>query len=236
MNIFDIVIIALMVLVVVLSAKKGFVASCLDTFSLAISAFSSYVLCPIVSQEVYNKFIRDLVKTEFRQALDEMSANLSIQEKISGMLNSLPETAIKLAESMGVDVNGASTALVSSVATSEEAFIDMVVDTFAYNIIITLTEIIVFIALFIAISILVRLISSFFSHNLEKVPVVGKVDTLLGLVLGVVKAVVLLFAASVVLYIVAQTADPGSPMENLEASKIYMFMNEYNPIIEVLKG
>ncbi len=236
MNIFDIVILAVMVLVVVLSAKKGFVASCLDTFSLAISAFASYVLCPIVSEEIYNKLIRDLVKTEFKQALDEMSANLSIQEKISGMLNSLPETAIKLAESMGVDVNGASASLISSVATSEEAFIDMVVDTFAYNIIITLTEIIVFIALFIIITILVRLISSFFSHNLEKIPFVGKIDTLLGAVLGVVKAVVLLFAGSVVLYIVAQTADPGSPLENLEASKIYMFMNEYNPIIGVLKG
>ncbi len=236
MNIFDIVILAVMVLVVVLSAKKGFVASCLDTFSLAISSFASYVLCPIVSEEVYNKLIRDLVKTEFKQALDEMSANLSIQEKISGMLNSLPETAVKLAESMGVDVNGASAALVSSVATNEEAFIDMVVDTFAYNIIITLTEIIVFIALFIIITILVRLISSFFSHNLEKIPFVGKIDTLLGAVLGVVKAVVLLFAGSVVLYIVAQTAEPGSMLENLEASKIYMFMNEYNPIIGVLKG
>ena len=71
---------------------------------------------------------------------------------------------------------------------------------------------------------------------MEKIPLVGQLDTVLGLALGVVKAVVLLFAASVVLYIIAQTTDPGSPLESLETSKIYMFMNEYNPIIGVLKG
>jgi uncharacterized membrane protein required for colicin V production len=236
MNIFDIVIVVLMAVVVILSAKKGFVASCLDTFSMAISAFSSYVLCPTVSNKLYDMFIRDLVKTEFSQALDDMSSTLSVQEKVSGMLLSLPETAVKLAQSMGVDVNNLSASIVSSVGSSEEAFIDMVVDTFAYKIMITLTEIVVFIALFILITILVRFVSSFFSHNLEKIPVIGQFDTVLGLAFGVVKAVVLLFAASVVLYIVAQTADPGSPLESLEASKIYMFMNEYNPIIGVLKG
>ena len=235
MNIFDIAIIAVAVLIIVLSAKKGFVATCLDSFSMVISAFVSYKLCPTVANSMYDMFIKDLVKTEFRQALDEMSGSLSVREKVAGMIDALPETAVKLAQSMGIDVNNMSSILVSGSA-SNETLIDTIADTLAYDILITLTEIIVFIALFIIATLLVRFISTFFSHNLEKLPFVGKLDSLLGGALGVVKALVIVFAGSVVLYIVAQTADAGSPLESIKSSQIYMFMVEYNPIIDILNG
>lgn len=236
MNIFDIVIIALVVLIIVMSAKKGFVSTCLDTFSMAISAFASYKLCKGAADYLYELFIKDLVKTEFRQALDDMSASLSVKEKVVGMIEALPETAVKLASSMGIDVNNFTSTLVSTIAKDEEALIENVANTLAYDIMITLTEIVVFIALFIIFTLLVRFVSTFFSNNLEKLPVVGKVDTLLGGVLGLIKAVVIVFAGSVILYIIAQTAEPGSPLEMIEGSQIYMFMNENNPIIEILKG
>lgn len=236
MNIFDIVIIALVVLIVVLSAKKGFVSTCLDTFSMVISAFASYKLCKGAADYLYELFIKDLVKTEFRQALDDMSASLSVKEKVVGMIEALPETAVKLASSMGIDVNNFTSSLVSTIAKDEEALIENVANTLAYDIMITLTEIVVFVALFIIFTLLIRFVSTFFSNNLEKLPVVGKVDTLLGSVLGLIKAVVIVFAGSVVLYIIAQTAEPGSALESIESSQIYMFMNEYNPVIEILKG
>ena len=234
MNIFDIVIIALILLIVVLSAKKGFVASCLDSFSMVIAAFGSYKLCATVANSLYDLFIKDLVKTEFRQALDEMSSNLSIKEKVEGMIDALPETAVKLASSMGIDVNNMSSLLIPSSADNEK-LIETIADTLAYDIMITLTEIIVFIALFIVFTLLVRFISTFFSHNLEKIPLVGKLDTLLGGALGLVKALVIVFAGSVLLYIIAQTADAGSPLDFVKSSQFYMFMDQYNPIIDVLK-
>lgn len=235
MNIFDIVIVALVLIIVVMSSKKGFVATCLDSFSMVISAFASYKLCPTVANSMYDMFIKDLIKTEFRQALDDMASNLSAREKVAGMVDALPETAVKLASSMGIDVNNLSSILVSGSA-SDEVLIETIADTLAYDIMITLTEIIVFIALFIIATLLVRFVSSFFSHNLEKLPFVGKLDTLLGGVIGIVKALVIVFAGSVILYIVAQTADAGSPLEMIKTSQIYMFMVEYNPIIAVLKG
>ncbi len=235
MNIFDILIVVVAVVIIVMSARKGFVATCLDSFSMVISAFVSYKLCPVVANGMYDMFIKDLVKTEFKQALDDMSGSLSVTEKVAGMINSLPEIAVKLAESMGIDVNNMSSILVSGSATNE-TLIETIAETLAYDIMITLTEIIVFIALFIIATLLVRFISTFFSHNLEKLPFVGKLDSLLGGALGIVKALVLIFAGSVILYIVAQTAEPGSLLESIKASQIYMFMEEYNPIIDVLRG
>ena len=235
MNIFDIIVVAIILLIIVLSAKKGFVASCLDSFSMVISAFVAYVFSPKVADILYDMFIKDLVKTEFRQALDDMSSTLSVKDKVAGMIEALPETAVKLAESMGINLNNLVTGIIPSNA-DNEALIETVADTLAYNIMITLTEIVVFICLFIIATLLVRFVSSFFSHNLEKLPVVGKVDTLLGAVLGLIKAVVIVFAGSVIMYIAAQTAEPGSTLEAIKSSQVYMFMDEYNPIFDILKG
>jgi uncharacterized membrane protein required for colicin V production len=234
-NIFDIIFLAVIVLVVVLSAKKGFVASCLDTFSMAISAFVSYILCKPASDYLYDLFIKDLVKTEFKQTLDDMASGLSVRDKVQGMIGALPETAVKLAESMGISINNMSGTLVSSTA-DEETLIETVASTLAYEVMITLTEVVVFVILFIVVSLLVKFIASFFSKNLEKLPVIGALDTLLGGVFGLVKALVILFAASVLVYIIVQTSDPGSPLEALKASKFYAFMDQYNPIISILKG
>ncbi len=235
MNIFDIVVVAIVVLVIVMSAKKGFVATCLDSFSMVISAFASYKLCAPVSNSLYDMFIKDLVKTEFRQALDEMSSSLSVKEKVAGMVSSLPETAVKLAKSMGIDVNNISSVVAQSDA-NNDTLIETIADTLAYDIMITLTEIVVFIILFILVTLLVRFVSSFFSHNLEKLPFVGKLDTLLGGALGLVKALVIVFAGSVVVYIVARTSEPGPILDMVLSSKVYMFMDQYNPIFDVLKG
>ncbi len=236
MNIIDIILIAIAILVIVRSAKKGFVASFLDTFSVVISTFVSYKLTPTVADSLYQFCIRDLIRTEFRQALDAMSKNLSVGEKVSGMIQSLPETAVKLAGSMGIDVNNFSSSFVSSVATTEEALIDQVVDTIAYDIMISITKIVVFIVLFILASLLVRFISTFLSKSLEKLPIIGGIDTVVGGALGLVKAAVIIFAGCVLLYIIAQTAEPGSPLEMIRASAIYNFMEQNNPIIDIIKG
>ncbi len=236
MNIIDIVLIALIIVIVVQSAKKGFVASCLDTLSLAISGFVSYTFCQPIAQRAYDMFICDLVKTEFRQALDDMSSSLSVQQKVQGMLEALPETALKLVESMGISVESLSSSVMSSVTSSEEALIENVANTIAPKVMLTFTEVIVFICLFILVALLVRLFSNFFSHNLEKIPVVGQLDTVLGGALGVVKAIVLLAAVNVILYIIVSTSESGSPMEMIETSKIYLFLMEHNPIIDIIRG
>ncbi len=236
MNIIDIVLIVLIAVIVILSAKKGFVASCLDTLALAISGFASYKLCAPVSQWAYDLFIGDLVKTEFRQALDDMSSTLPVRDKIAGMLEALPETAIKLVESMGVSIDNLSGTVANAFTYNDEQLIEAVANSVGQKIMMSITQVVVFIALFILITILVRLIANFFSNNLEKVPVVGQLDTLLGGVLGIIKAVVVLIALNVILYIVASTSEPGSSLEAIETSKIYLFLMENNPVMDIIRG
>lgn len=236
MNIFDIVFLAIVVLVIVLSAKKGFVSSCLDTLSVAISALASYILCVPVSDKLYDFFIRDLVKTEFRQALDEMSSSISVKEKVEGMIDALPETAVKFAESVGININSVSQTIFINGMNNDDFLIEELANTFGYKVMISLVQVIVFVILFILVSLLVRAVSNFFSYTLEKLPIVGKVNTLLGGVFGLVKGLIIIFAASIILYIAVETAETGSALQQLEGSQIYTFLKETNPIIQSFGG
>lgn len=230
-NIIDLLLVVLAIAIVVMSSRKGFVASCLDAFSVVISGFASYKLFEPVAEWAYDFFVRDLVKTTFARALDDMSSSLSISEKVSGMIDALPQAAVKIAEGMGYNAKNFAGSFNQAIAANNEALINEVTDKIAYNIMITITQIIVFIALFVIFGLLIRLISGFFSDYLKKIPVVGGIDALLGGVLGIVKGAIVLVVVTTVLYIILSTAEAGSPLTVIGESKLYNFLAEFNPAI-----
>lgn len=233
-NIIDLLLVVLAVVIIVLSARKGFVASCLDALSVVLSGFAAFKLFEPVAEWAYNLFIRDLVRTSFARALDDMSSNLSVSEKVSGMIGALPESAVKIAEGLGFNANSLIGSFNQSLAADKDALINAVTDKIAYNIMITVTEIIVFIALFVVACLLIRLFANFFSDNLKKIPVVGSADTLLGGVLGAVKGAIVLVVVTTVLYIILSTAEAGSPLVAIGESKLYNFLAGFNPVITFL--
>ena len=233
-SIVDVLIVVLAVVIIALSAKKGFVAACLDAVSVVAAGFASFKLYEPLSQKLYDFCIRDLVKTSFARALDDMSSSLSFLEKVTGMVNSLPETARLVAKGLGFNAESVMKTLNQSVASDNNALIELVTDKIAFNIMITFTEIIVFMLLFAAICLVIRLVANFFSDNLKKIPVVGSADTLLGGVLGVVKAVVILIVVTTLMYIILSTAKADSPLVAIGDSKLYSFLAGYNPVITFL--
>lgn len=230
-NIIDLLLVVLAIAIVVMSSRKGFVASCLDAFSVVISGFASYKIFEPVSEWVYNLFVRDLVKTTFARALDDISSNHTVSEKVSIMIDALPQSALKIAERMGFNAKSFVNSFNQSLAADKDAFIEAVTDKVAYNVMITLTQIIVFIALFVVLGLLIRLVASFLSEYLKKIPVVGGMDTFLGGVLGLVKGAIVLVVVTSILYIVLSTAETGSPLEVIGESKLYNFLVGFNPAI-----
>lgn len=230
----DIVLIALILFVVISSSRKGFLSTLLDTFSVLISAVVSYMLCTPIAEQLYRLFIRDLVRTRFSRALDEVSASLSIQDKVIAMIEGLPAGAVKLAESIGVDIEQFSHTVTSSSAQTNETLINAVTDGIGYDIMITITEFFVFIILFIVAALLLRFISKFF-ENTNKIPLLGKLNALLGGAIGAVKAIVILLVVCTVVFVIASSSEDANIINAVNNSKIVGFVNSYNPIIDFIK-
>ncbi len=229
--IIDVILVALILIVVYKSYQNGFVKTFLDTFSVFISGIVSFALCGKVADTAYDMFIGDLVKTEFKRALDEFNGS-GAKDKINAMIDALPKPAIGIAEYTGVNIEYLKSTVSAVSSVSDADLIEVVADKIAYDLMIGVVQIIAFFALFIIVSLVVKVLSSLISHIVEKLPVVGGLDSLLGIVFGLVKGAVILLAVGVLLTVIVATAESGSPLLAIEESKIYGLLSSFNPLLK----
>ncbi len=230
--IIDIILIALVLLVVYKAYQSGFVKTFLDTFSVFISGIASFALCRPVADAAYDMFIGDLVKTEFKRALDDLNRGSSLSEKLNAMIEALPKPAIGIAEYMGVNLEYLKSTVSGAYSASDADLIEIVADKIAYDLMIGVVQVICFFALFIIFSLVIKVLSSFISHIVERLPIVGGLDSLLGIVFGLVKGAVILLAVGVLLTVFVATAEEGSPLLAIEESRIYSLLSSFNPLLK----
>lgn len=229
----DIVIIVLFVFIVSMAYKKGFLSTVIDTFSLAISAVVSYMFFEPVAEVAYNLLVRDLVETRFTRVLDSISNSLSVSEKVSAMIDGLPPSAVKLADAMGVNFNSLTLSMSSGGNLSDDALIKLAVDKIGHPIMINITEVITFVAMFVIITVALKVLASIFKKA-NDIPLLGKLNAGLGGVIGVVKAAAIVFVACTAFYFIAGMSGAGPVIEAINNSKIYAIIIENNPIVNLI--
>lgn len=229
----DAIIIALIVLVIVRSSKKGFVSSLIDTFSMIIATIISYMFTPEVSQFVYDSFIKNSVSKGFEKVLDEMNANAAVTDKVDAMIASLPASAVNLAESLGIiNLNSIGAGIHMPGVVDNNQLIATVLNDLAYNVMITITKVVVFFVLFVVATLLLRMVSKFF-ENINKIPLIGKLNASLGGVLGVAKALIIVLVVCTVMYFIASSSDNADLVGAIGSSKLYNFVTENNPLLDI---
>lgn len=229
----DILIVAVFVLVVVLGYKKGFLSTIIDTFSLAISAVLSYKFFEPVAETAYNLLVRDLVETRFTRVVDEISTSLSVTDKVNAMIDGLPPSAVKLAEAMGVSMNSLSFSMSGSGTLSNDDLVRVAVDKIGHPIMINITEVITFIAMFIVLTIALKFVASLFKKA-NDIPFLGKLNAGLGGVIGVVKAAAIVLVVCTAFYFIAGMSGSAPVIDAVNNSKIFTIIIENNPIIGLI--
>lgn len=232
----DIVLAALAVFIIVMSARKGFVVSVMEMLSLVISAFASAKLFKPLTDAMFNGFLTDMLRTKLKNSIDDHYQLLSYPEKIQRMIDTLPKSGIQMANKiMNTDINKAINSVSQKCAGADDATL---IDTFATKVsqyvVKPLVEVFVFIVLFVLIAIIIRLIVKAAKNALERIPVVGKVDTLLGGVLGVVKALALIFVLCVLMYFLYISTTDETLIKGIGGSRVYQFVSEHASTLQGL--
>ena len=164
-QIFDIVLIGIVVLAVVLAAKKGFASSLLETASVLISGIASY---------------------QFSTPVSGIVGDIFFAEKANAL-------------------------------------------TYVF------ARVITFVALFIVFSILLKIASKVLSSLLDKIPLVGTANSVLGAALGLIKALVIVFVICTLCYIIVQSDNGENLKSIISDSYIYQFVIDNNPIVDFIK-
>ncbi len=231
--IIDILIIALFVFLVGLAYKKGFLSTVIDTFAVVISAIVSHRIFEDVAEKAYDLFVRDLVETRFTRVLDDISSGLSVSEKVSAMIEGLPQGAVKLAELTGVNMSSINASMSAAGKLSNDELIDLAVDKIGHTIMINITEFITFIVLFILITLALKFLASILKKA-NDIPLLGKFNALLGGVIGVVKALAVVYIVCTAFYFIAGMSGAAPVIDAVKGSIIYGFVIENNPIINLV--
>lgn len=230
----DVIFIALAVAFIIMGAKNGLVKALLDGLSTIISGVLAYTFSKPVAEFIYASFVRGFIKDRFTNVLAGSSENFDgISERINVLLNELPEGAINLASKFGFNVNAEATAIAQSGANDTESLVEAVMVNVADNVLLRVTEAVSLIVLFIVISIAMTFVIRFLNSVIKKVPVVKEANKITGGILGLVKAVVVIFVASTILFIIAGSSNDEALVTVVSSSKIFEFVNNNNPLLNI---
>ncbi len=200
--ILDGLILLLALIIVIYSAKKGFVSTVLGTVSVVGATVLSRNLSIIASEFIYSSFLRVKITEKICDAVNGLSDSITIPEKVDAMLSSFPVWMLRISEASGIDLKTLSYELLKT-DSSGEVFIENFTDSVVYPVVTEILNILFFVIFFVLLIVLFFNISKLLSKIIQKLPIIGKANTFFGFVLGVLKSFAIVFIICSILNIVA---------------------------------
>lgn len=230
----DLVLLAVLVMFVIFGAKKGFIRALLDGFSTLIAGVLAYTFVEPASQYAYDLFVRNMVRNRLSNALNSTTNDFgSITDKVEILIDKIPESAINFSAKLGFNINAVADSVIKSNPKEKEVLIDTIMTEVADKIMMPLVETVTFIVLSVAFILVLAIVIRLFDSLIKKIPIVKETDKIFGGLLGVLKGVVVLFIACTVLAFIASSSQDEQLIEIVLSSKIYEFVNNNNPLLNI---
>lgn len=229
--IIDIILIAVFAFVVAFAVKKGFAKIALNLAATVLSYIAAYILGKPAAELLYDKVVRAIIEKALAERI-EKSPTGDILTQTKGIIESLPEGLMKLAEKIGFNATAAVESISNTDISSKgisAAVTDSVLKPMIVVLLTVLCSIIIFIIASIIFGFLAKLINKVF-----KMPLVKNVNRFLGGVVGIIQGVILLFVICSVFYFFGGLFG-GKMAEYIDNSLIIRFINGINPIISRIK-
>lgn len=229
--IFDIAVVAIVILLVFLGYHRGFVRTVFNLIGYILAAVLAYFISSPLATWIFQTFFRnsvvELINGELAKATQGMDINQMVQQAIASIPENfrafVPENALATVENS-----------LSSVPTTAEVA-NTVVDQLVGPIASLAIQGLLFVVLFILLCIVVKLVTRMLKF-IDKIPFVGTANSVLGLVVGLAEAVVFVFFfTSIVAMLITLSGDQWSAVNQsvVDQSYIFRFIYEYNPLTKI---
>lgn len=231
--ILDVILIAIFAAYVITAAKKGFVRTLLELVAVVAAIFLSFQISPVISQTVYDGFVEKEIVATLEEQISENVDALSVTEKANAVLDSIPDFAVSLASSAGVEISTIKDQI-SSQKFDSQNLAQSLVDKIAEPIVVGALTIIIFILLAVALMIALKFVAKLVS-KLFDIPLVKSVNKSLGGVLGAIKGALVVVVICTALRFIFGGGD-GELSVAVNDSFVVGLLDEINPLIDSLKG
>lgn len=214
----DLVICAIVLIFAIISFKKGFISTLIELIGFFFSTYLSITVGKILSTWVFSNFLRDSV-------IEKLTEN--IMSSSNSEANGLSEFFVSAANALGIEVPA------FLEFPSQTEFVNSICDKVVEPILTLIIQVVLILVLIPLFSLVFKLLSKLFK-NLNKLPILGKLNEILGFVLGVGKGAVVI---TIIVWIIGATIklNGGEFLifndELISQTKIFEFIQNYNPLI-----
>ena len=231
--IFDIFLLLVFILIVSISAKRGFVRSVWATVTIVGAFIISYAFGSVLGGLICDDFILPRVTDYTFEIIKSMVTANEGSYNVSELFETLPEEFVILAENCGANVEHLQEQFAAAVTIPEEQLYSFA-SSLALPISRTISNAVGMILLFIA-SIIVIAIIGLAVKVITKIPIIKTIDSVLGFILGLLKGVVVVFILCVIAAIFVESEFIGGTTETFFTSltsNSYLFglFCEFSPI------
>ena len=186
----------------------GFARAVAGIVAWITAAVLALQFCAPLAQAVYTRFLEERVTELAVQEIGDTSGAVETVQITTDLLGKLPQSAVRAAQSVGVDMS-ALTEQANSFDASAENLAQQIETRVLEPVIVAALKVVAFLVILLVVSALVQVLLTPIGKALHKIPVIGTADRALGGVLGILKGAVAVAALAIILHVCGSMADGG---------------------------
>ncbi len=222
----DVCLLAVLLVAVIASAKKGLVRTVLELVAFAAALLLAVQLCAPMAKACYENVLSERVETKIAEEL-RVSESASAIKKASVVLDSLPGFVKGYVQGSDTSVAKLAEQIANGNYSDRDAA-KLLNENIAQPVCETVLSAVLFLLLFAVLGGVFQWLVSVLS-KLFKIPIVKNVNALLGGVFGAVKGCAFVFVAVFLLTAVAPYIEDTAYREALQSSHIVSFVSGWLP-------
>lgn len=220
--ILDVILIAVIVLTTFHYKKKGFVAGLLDLVGNLLALLVAWIASDRISPTVFENF--------FKQGLIEKITQTVQEQGTSGLTMLVENFSSILPGGMADEVTRSLQEILGSGAPDLAV---RIVDTILTPLIVPMITVVLFFIAFAVCKLVISMLVAVLT-NINKIPVIGSVNELLGILVGVAGGVLNVVLLLCLIWAVVAITNNNLPVLNhdmLSGSMMYSLFSKYNPFL-----
>lgn len=231
----DILMVAVFALLILVGFKRGFIRS---VAGLAASLFAlllaSYFSAPL-AETVFDGYLQQPIQSALSQQLD-VSDPQALELSLNNTLQSMPQSIANLLRSQFGSTQEMAQSISSVLNDGQGNAAEHITQQWARPLAVSLLQVIILVVLFILLRLILGLITKALDKVCSNLPIIRRVNTLLGGAVGLIHGVLAVLLLSAVLQGIAvtNTADAALSTATLEQSTVLKWIVSVNPLSDLL--
>lgn len=225
-NYIDLILLAIMALIVFISVKSGFFKTLFDLVAYFLAFSFAKSLSPVLAQSAFDSFIRKGAQSYLEASLSTIGTTDYVTQA-EQVIESIPEGLRGLMQILGYSEETITQQIASSDFNGAN-LVESIMNTVVEPVGVALMQFILFVILAIVFLVVGKILVLLLNKIVKKLPIIKRVNSLLGGILGLIKGAVLIIVVSAALSVIASASDNQGFIDSINSS---VLVNLFKDII-----